>query len=375
MKNIAFLFGLFLLVVVQCFGQTKNKIIQLVTIPSSEGRVLHSAKVGADFNISIHFPEGYEEKNKKFPVLYILDGDNDFAVAIEFLGLLKGDCGIDEPILVAIGYGAMIGNEQNKRTRDYTPTFIKEMPGSGGAPKFLEFIEKELIPFIDKNYKANPDNRSIYGYSLGGLFTSYALFNKPGLFKNFLIGSPALWYDNEKIKEYEEVYAKNNKDLPAKVFMEVGQFEGSMMIAPNQQLYKTLLQRNYQSLKIKSIMVDSASHLSGKPISMYKALEYAYCKPKVIRNEITLMEDVYKKYTGNYILNDDIKIKIYIKDGKLFGEASNSPLAVVLHPETETDFYINEEDVQFTFVMNSNKEVTHFILHQKGQNIEVKKID
>ncbi|HEY0245844.1 MAG TPA: alpha/beta hydrolase-fold protein, partial [Mucilaginibacter sp.] len=66
----------------------------------------------------------------------------------------------------------------------------------GGAAVFLGFIEKELMPMIDSKYKSDPANRTLYGYSMGGLFGSYVLFTKPALFKNILIGSPALGYDN-----------------------------------------------------------------------------------------------------------------------------------------------------------------------------------
>ncbi len=374
MKNNLLIYFLFFFSVTGAFAQTKEKSYPPVVIPSSESRNIHSEYVGADFNISVHFPGNYKTTDNNIPVLFVLDGDNDFGTAIEFLGLLKGECGIKEPLLVAVGYNAMTGSEKNKRMRDYTPSVMKEMPESGGAPKFLSFIEKELIPFVEKNYKTDPNDRSIYGYSLGGLFASYTLLTKPELFKNILIGSPSLWFDNQKIFEYEVEYAKNHKDLPVNVFMEVGQMEGDGMIAPNKKLYKTLLGKNYKSLKIKSIMVDSVGHLTGKPISMFKALEYAYCKPPLKRIEISVKEEILKKYVGEYEINANIKVKITFKDGKLYGESTNNPKPVLLHPETETDFFITEDDIQITFVMNAKKEVTHFILHQKGQHMDVKKI-
>lgn len=252
-----------------------------VTIPSSEKLTIQSSSVGAEFNIYVHFPDGYEKSDKKLPVLYVVDGDNDFAPTIEYLGLLKAEYGITEPLLVAIGNGGMIGTPGNKRFRDFTPSAIPQVAESGGAEKFLKFIETELIPLIDSKYKADPAERTIYGYSLGGLFTSYVLFQKPQLFKNILMGSPALAYDNEKIAQLEEEYSKRSKSLPVKIFFEVGELEGPQQINPVEKLVKKMKSRNYQGLEMKSIILKDLTHLSGKPDAMFEALEFAYAKPKV----------------------------------------------------------------------------------------------
>lgn len=258
-------------------AQPGHSMYAPVSIPSSEIRKLHSSAAGRDVDLLMHFPEGYDTARTKFPVLFVLDGENDFAPALECLGLLKGECGITEPLVVAVGEGGPIGSANNKRNHDYTPTSIADLPGSGGAPAFLTFIETELIPFVEKNYKADPARRTIYGYSLGGLFVSYALFRKPALFKNFLIGSPALGFDNEKILAFEAEYAARNKDLPVHIFIEVGSLEGEGMIGPNKRLVQTLKSRNYKNMTLNPVILEGARHLTGKPNAMLKALESAYC--------------------------------------------------------------------------------------------------
>ncbi|MBD0258716.1 MAG: alpha/beta hydrolase [Cytophagales bacterium] len=135
---------------------------------STELRKLPSKIVGDEFHLMMHFPAGYETAPTAFPVLYVLDGDNDFPYAMEVLGLLKGECGIREPLLVGIGYGAMIGSPGNERFRDYSPSSQPGAPGSGG-PRFLQFLEQELFPLIESSYKVS-GHRSLYGYSFGGLF-------------------------------------------------------------------------------------------------------------------------------------------------------------------------------------------------------------
>jgi len=86
------------------------------------------------------------------------------------------------------------------RMRDLSPTHTQQIDDafgieniqSGGAPDFLQFLELELIPFIEKEYSAKSTNRIYAGFSLGGLFGLYALFQRPALFQNYIIGSASI---------------------------------------------------------------------------------------------------------------------------------------------------------------------------------------
>ncbi|GGB23558.1 MULTISPECIES: alpha/beta hydrolase [Mucilaginibacter] len=252
--------------------------VKPVTIPNSEHRQMHSELAGNDYDIYIHYPAGYDTAKQKFPVLYVVDGDNDFSPSLEYLGLLMAEYHIPEPILVAIGDGGLIGTPGNKRNRDFTPVAFPNVAESGGAPAFLAFIEKELIPAIDAGLKADPTNRTLYGYSMGGLFATYTLFEKPTLFKNILIGSPALGYGNGAVFETEKQYAAKHKSLPVNVFMEVGGLETPGQVVPNKQLVALLESRHYENLVFKHIIIDDVTHLSGKPVTMLKALAWAYAR-------------------------------------------------------------------------------------------------
>ena len=260
----------------------QTKALPLVTIPNSEHRVMHSATANADYEIDVHLPDGYETAKKSYPVLFVVDGANDFSPSLEYLGLLMAEYHIPEPIVVAIGDGGRIGTPGNRRNQDFTPSAITGIPKSGGARKFLEFIEKELMPYIDSHYRADASNRTLYGYSMGGLFATYVLFQKPTLFKNILIGSPALSYDKGKIFEYEKAYAASHKDLPVHVFIEVGELETADMIEPNKQLVQQLKDRNYPNLDMHAIIQNKVTHLTGKPGTMLKALAWAYTQPHVV---------------------------------------------------------------------------------------------
>jgi hypothetical protein len=82
------------------------------------------------------------------------------------------------------------------RARDFSPTAIANTPGSGGGPAFLDFLEHELMPFIDHTYRTNPSDRGLLGHSLGGEFALYALEQRPGLFQRIVAVSPAMPQDS-----------------------------------------------------------------------------------------------------------------------------------------------------------------------------------
>lgn len=253
-----------------------------VTVPNSEHHVIQSAVAGHAYDVYVHLPAGYVAgAPKKYPVLYVVDGDNDFSPTLEYLGLLMAEYHIPEPLVVAIGDGGLIGTPGNKRTRDFTPTATPAAPESGGAPAFLGFIEQELFPFVEKTYRADPAQRTYYGYSMGGLFGTYVLFQKPTLFQNILLGSPALGYDKGKIFDVEQAYHATHTDLPVHLFLEVGELETPGQREPYQRLVQLLQARKYQHLDLHSVVQDHVTHLTGKPPTMLKALGWAYTTPHV----------------------------------------------------------------------------------------------
>jgi predicted alpha/beta superfamily hydrolase len=105
---------------------------------------------------------------------------------------------------------------------------------SGGGAKFLDILGDEILPFIDARYRTEPGARMIVGHSYGGLIAAYAMLTKPGLFHDYLIVSPSLWYDNKMMFSLEKAYIAAHKTLPANVFYAVGSFEhhegGPMMV-------------------------------------------------------------------------------------------------------------------------------------------------
>jgi len=145
--------------------------------------------------------------------------------------------------------------------RDYTPTVVEEYDTSGAAENFFGFIRDELIPVIDSKYRTDPSDRTLSGASLSGLFSLYVLFEHPGIFNRYKISSPSLWWDDGVILEYEKKYSEEYSDLPANVFLSVGDVERT--VVSWKKLVKVLEDRNYNSLKLTTMIFDDAPHLTA----------------------------------------------------------------------------------------------------------------
>ena len=234
------------------------KINSPVTIANSEQFTLYSSNIQQDYKIYIHLPESYSRSDTSYPVFYELDADICFGISSEVSRLLSRRKEMPEVILVGIAYGAYSGQEGNNRGRDYSPTAIAGSPTSGGAENFLRFIRDELIPLIDSKYRTNPIDRTLSGASFGGLFSLYVLFEHPGIFNRYKISSPNLRWDNGVIFEYEKKYSEKHSDLPANVFLSVGDVE--QRIKAWNKLVQTLENRNYKNLKLTTMIYDDAPH-------------------------------------------------------------------------------------------------------------------
>ena len=160
-------------------------------------------------NIWVKLPENYNPKSQeKYPVVYVLDG----GVQLKTLkAIYENYLGHYLPNMILVG----ISNQTN-RTRDLTTSQIKRYgqtelnPNTGGAEKFTQYIEDELIPFIDKNYPTTP-YRTLIGHSYGGLFTINMLINHNTLFKNYIAIDPSLDWDNQKLlKQAKDKLASEN---------------------------------------------------------------------------------------------------------------------------------------------------------------------
>lgn len=173
--------------------------------------------------LNIYLPEGYNNNDTiKYPVVYLLDGsaDEDF---IHVVGLYQFN---NFSWINRVPKSIVVGIATVNRLRDFTyPTTIEEekkkFPTAGHSDHFIGFIEKELQPFIEKEFKTN-SSKTIIGQSLGGLLATEILLKKPTLFSKYIIVSPSLWWDNGSLLNQQSVMLEKNFSQPTGIYIGVG---------------------------------------------------------------------------------------------------------------------------------------------------------
>ncbi|MGH7450496.1 MAG: alpha/beta hydrolase [bacterium] len=267
-------------------GQNMNADLSKVTLENTELKLLHSKQVNIGYKLYISLPRGYNENRKPYPVVYLLDADYSFAIAKNIADHLTERNNLAELILVGIAYDGSVEYRLN-RTRDYTPT--RSLIGgygpeyqkySGGGEKFRAFIRDELLPFISANYRTTGE-RTLVGHSYGGLFGCWVAFTTPELFSNYILVSPALWYDNWLMFRLEEKFAvsRNDKGLPIKLFLSVGSREINSqwnMVEDLEKFYSQIKARPYPGLSTQLIVFDDEMHDSIFPAALTRGLRFIY---------------------------------------------------------------------------------------------------
>src|SRR5450631_1441908 len=167
-----------------------------VAISDTEQRTIRSEKIGRPYDLFISLPENYSTTKQSYPVLYVLDGWHFPLMA--FLQENNIYSKRMAPVIIVNIAQSPAGDAMKLRAADFSPTPLPQSlgGGGGGAAMFLDFLEHELIPFIDRTYRTNPADRGLLGHSLGGKFALYALEQRPGLFQRIVAASPALFPDD-----------------------------------------------------------------------------------------------------------------------------------------------------------------------------------
>lgn len=148
-----------------------------------------SETLGHGLHLYVRLPES--DSDGPFPVVYLLDGGVSFPLLSAYYHYLRLGEEIPELILVGISYGSDRFEEGNYRSSDFTAP-SKEREWWGKAPLFQSVLENELMPFVEKQYKADPARRIIFGHSLGGQFVLFSALTRPDLFWGHLASNPAL---------------------------------------------------------------------------------------------------------------------------------------------------------------------------------------
>jgi len=204
------------------------------------------------------------QSESNYPVLYLLDGGAHLQHASGAADYLATRGHIPGIIVVAI--------HNIDRSRDFSPVHVDNIPTSGGAEKFLGFLSKELLPYLDENYRTAGFN-ILLGHSFGGTFIGYTLLEKPKLFDAFLAVSPYLLFaDNlvvnkssEKLKPF-----KQTKYFYMTVGNEEGYFESL------EEYASIMKEKAGESVKFKYVKMPEEDHGTTPYLSVFSGLKFIF---------------------------------------------------------------------------------------------------
>lgn len=202
---------------------------------------------GSPFQISVARVTGLSSDMADVPVFFVMDADFEFAVAAEIVRLASMGGTRPGAIVVGIGYGTTdFSTFSQLRTSDLTPAIraenIQSLVGLtaligeryGGAEALLTFLIETLVPEIAHRYPdASTSNRALFGHSLGGLFTVYALLSRPDAFAAFFPASPSLWWNGFALFDELSAFAArlDAAERKPRLFISVG---GDEQVLPTQ---------------------------------------------------------------------------------------------------------------------------------------------
>lgn len=253
---------------------------------------MHTIKsefLGEERTILVHVPSSYTRSNEKFPVVYMLDAHTPYNSMMA--GLLDQQSWAGQmPEMI------LVGIQNIDRVRDFTPTKT-ERSNSGGSDKFLDFIEKEVITFIEAKYRTQP-YRIFAGHSLGGLLAFYTFITRPNMFNAYVAASPVLHWDKDfVVKRAEEVF-KEKREYKKTLFFVLGD-EPDYINAFN-SLKNLLKKANPKNLNYDFRQIMDENHGSVVLPAYYQGLRKIFTGWIPQSENLTDLENHYKRLSERF---------------------------------------------------------------------------
>lgn len=259
MQKIISFTTLLLFLLFQNLSQAQTQVFK----DSIESSILHETRT-----YSIQIPKNYNA-SKNYPVIYVLDGEMYFPIVTAVNDFLNRNKRFSshECIVVAIN--------NTDRTRDLTPTAAISTKGhgtldnSGKGEAFYQFISKELMPSIQKNY-ATSNQKILIGHSFGGLAATYVLLTHPNTFSDYLIMEPSLWWDDQKLLQSADHSLQTNQyNANTRVFFAFARKETS-----NPNNIEQLVAKDQPSIGLKYKYYPEENHGSVYLPALYDGLRF-----------------------------------------------------------------------------------------------------
>jgi predicted alpha/beta superfamily hydrolase len=209
----------------------------------------------------IHLPAGYEQSEKEYPVLYVLDAEWVFDFAAGSVEFLSGEIAGRMPEMIVVGI------PNTDRLRDLTVSFDT----TAAFMNFMRFIENELIPHIDSTYRTNP-HRAIYGWSSGSNICLWMLFTNPGLFHGYIASGTGI---SQRTNEFAKAKF-STRSYAWKSLFACAEGDSPARREALNRLSTLLEQSSPDGLRWKCVVMEDDDHTAVLPKGLLAGLEFLY---------------------------------------------------------------------------------------------------
>lgn len=255
--------------------------------------------LGQQRKIWIHIPNsngGDKVKGRgNYPVVYVLDGSENFNTVVSITEHME-ESSLCPPTIV-------VGIVPDDRLSELTTGSDKELPNvTGNGEKFMAFVERELIPYIDSNYPTTT-YKTLIGHSLGGLTVINTLLHHPNLFNAYVSLEASLWWnDNKTLEEARAILPVQNYQGKTLFMAMANRMEKGMdtlsvqkdtsgytaLIRSNLKFIKLINSNQKNQLRYSYKFYTDDDHPSVRLIGEYDALRFifAFYKLKIYQSEL-----------------------------------------------------------------------------------------
>ena len=277
-----------------CLAQTDESYISVGKTITIESKTLNENR-----NIFIYTPMGYEQSQEKYPVIYVLDGEGNYFFASAVADFLSRGNNSQIPKSIVVGI------PNTDRLRDFSPVKDPNFQTSGGGENFLDFMNNELFPYIDTNYRTH-EYRTLFGHSLCGMFAVYTLFERPEMFNSAIAVSPYLQFANEFVLDHIDSIFNENSSFNKHLYITIGNEPDYFKSLDR---LENILSEKTRNLTWQIIKLESEDHTSIPLKSFYDGIieiysgwqlpnEIAMNGAKSIKDHYTKLEEKYG-FTAN----------------------------------------------------------------------------
>ncbi|MFC3127441.1 alpha/beta hydrolase [Pseudoroseomonas globiformis] len=252
------------------------------------------------FRVFLHIPAG-EPPPGGWPMITVLDANAVMGMVVDVVRLLAfipREAGVRSAAVVAgIGYATEGPYDLVRRSFDLTPPPGRDIPAedgrpaarTGGADELLDFIETEVKPLAARSAPIDPERHALLGHSFGGLCALHALFTRGAAFRDYVAGSPAIWWeDNAVLASAERFIARADRPAPRRLLITVGEYEQSLAPwhdpawQPRMQMMRMVEQaraladrlRPLSGLELRFDSLPGEGHMSAFPVAVQRGVRF-----------------------------------------------------------------------------------------------------